>query len=118
MQKQCEEKLATVEAKKEAEDAWREHCLDLASKTLAIYTNSWYMGAKFVQSSGKLSSKTADFRLPSIPGKKREYLIYMGELWLRTQHMAFADRCLGGIPAWHEACLDALKDWKGFEVHS
>ena len=44
--KQCEEKLATVEAKKEAEEAWREHCLDLASKTLAIYTNSWYMGAK------------------------------------------------------------------------
>ena len=48
IQKQCEESLATVEAKKEAEDAWRKHCLDLASKTLAIHTNSWYMGAKSV----------------------------------------------------------------------
>lgn len=46
LQKQMEEKLATVEASKEAEEAWREHCLDLASKTLAIHTNSWYMGAK------------------------------------------------------------------------
>lgn len=43
LQKQCEEKIATVEAKKEAQDAWRQHCLDLASKTLAIHTDSWYM---------------------------------------------------------------------------
>ena len=80
LQKQCEEKIATVEAKKEAQDAWRQHCLDLASKTLAIHTDSWYMGA-------------------NVPGKKREYLIYMG-----------------GIPAWHQACLDALDGWKGFEI--
>ena len=46
MQKQVKEGHATVEAKKEAQDLWREHCLDLASKTLAIHTNSWYMGAK------------------------------------------------------------------------
>ena len=46
LQKQCEEKIATVEAKKEAQDAWREHCLDLASKTLAKYTASWYNGGK------------------------------------------------------------------------
>lgn len=81
LEKQCKEGIATVEAKKEAQDAWREHCLDLASKTLAIHTDSWYMGA-------------------NIPGKKREFMIYMG-----------------GIPAWHEACKDALDGWKGFEVH-
>lgn len=79
--KQCKEGLTTIEANKQAQETWRNHCLDLASKTLAIHTDSWYMGA-------------------NIPGKKREYLIYMG-----------------GIPAWHEACLDALEGWKGFEIH-
>ncbi len=81
IEKQCTDNIATVEAKKEAQDAWREHCLDLASKTLAMHTDSWYNGA-------------------NIPGKKREFMIYMG-----------------GIPAWHEAFLDALNEWKGFEVH-
>lgn len=37
----------------------------------------------------------------SVPGKKREYLIYMG-----------------GIPTWHKACEDALEGWAGFEVHA
>lgn len=46
LQKQRDEKIATVEASKEAEEKWRAHVLDLASKTLAIHTNSWYMGAK------------------------------------------------------------------------
>ena len=46
LQKQVEDGFATVEAKKEAEEAWRDHCLDLASKTLLVRTNSWYMGAK------------------------------------------------------------------------
>jgi hypothetical protein len=46
MQQQSKDGYAIVEAKKEAQDLWREHCLDLASKTLAIHTNSWYMGAK------------------------------------------------------------------------
>ena len=45
LEKQCKENIATVEAKKEAQDAWREHTFYLASKTLAIYTDSWYMGA-------------------------------------------------------------------------
>jgi hypothetical protein len=45
IEKQCRENIATVESKKEAQAAWREHCLDLASKTLAIHTDSWYMGA-------------------------------------------------------------------------
>lgn len=35
----------------------------------------------------------------SVPGKKKEFLLYMG-----------------GIPAWHDACQDALDGWKGFEV--
>lgn len=49
VEQQIKDGLATVEANKEAEEAWREHCLDLASKTLLIKTNSWYMGAKCVQ---------------------------------------------------------------------
>ncbi|KAF2486985.1 hypothetical protein BDY17DRAFT_288105 [Neohortaea acidophila] len=81
IEQQIKDGLATVEANKEAEEAWREHCLDLASKTLLIKTNSWYMGA-------------------NVPGKKREFLVY-----------------LGGIPMWHKACVDALDGWKGFEVH-
>ena len=47
IQKQMKESIATVEAKEEAQIAWREHCLDLASKTLAVHTDSWYMGAKY-----------------------------------------------------------------------
>jgi len=46
IEKQVKEGIATVEAKKEAEEAWRAHCLDLADKTLLVRTNSWYMGAK------------------------------------------------------------------------
>jgi hypothetical protein len=34
-----------------------------------------------------------------VPGKKREFLLYMG-----------------GIPAWHKACEEALEGWKGFDV--
>ena len=46
IQKQLQENVVTIEASKVAEEAWREHCLDLASKTLLIQTSSWYMGAK------------------------------------------------------------------------
>lgn len=35
----------------------------------------------------------------NVPGKKREYLLYMG-----------------GVQNWHAACRDALEDWKGFEI--
>jgi hypothetical protein len=35
----------------------------------------------------------------NVPGKKREFLLY-----------------LGGIPAWHKACEEALEGWKGFDV--
>ncbi|KAK4495845.1 hypothetical protein PRZ48_013113 [Zasmidium cellare] len=59
LNKQRDEKLATVEAKKEKEEAWREHTLDLASKTLSIQTDSWWNGA-------------------NVKGKKREFLLYMG----------------------------------------
>lgn len=37
----------------------------------------------------------------NIPGKKREMLLY-----------------LGGLPLWHEACLKAIDNWKGFDVTS
>ena len=78
--KQQADNLVAVEAKKQAEDAWRKQTLDIASKTLSIETNSWYMGA-------------------NVPGKKREYLLYMG-----------------GIPAWHKACEEALENWSGFDL--
>lgn len=35
----------------------------------------------------------------NVEGKKREMLIY-----------------IGGIPAWHKACINALEDWKDFET--
>jgi hypothetical protein len=35
----------------------------------------------------------------NVPGKKREFLLYMG-----------------GIPSWHKACEEALEGWKGFDV--
>ncbi|KAF2165797.1 hypothetical protein M409DRAFT_24084 [Zasmidium cellare ATCC 36951] len=59
LNKQRDEKLTTVEAKKEREEAWREHTLDLASKTLSVQTDSWWTGA-------------------NVKGKKREFLLYMG----------------------------------------
>ena len=80
--KQRGENLATVEPTKSAEDAWRKQTLDLANMTLAVQTNSWWMGA-------------------NIPGKKKEYLLYMG-----------------GIPMWHASCVKALDGWKDFETTS
>lgn len=80
LQKQRKEDIDAVEAKQSEEEKWRQGTLDLAAQTLAVETNSWYMGA-------------------NVPGKKREFLIYMG-----------------GVPAWHQACVDALDDWKGFDT--
>lgn len=80
LRKQREERLDAVEAKQSEEDKWRQQTLDLANATLAVETNSWYMGA-------------------NVPGKRREFLIYMG-----------------GVPTWHKACIDALEDWKGFDT--
>jgi hypothetical protein len=39
--KQRAEKIDTIEPKQSEEDAWRENCALLASKSLAIQTNSW-----------------------------------------------------------------------------
>jgi hypothetical protein len=35
----------------------------------------------------------------NVPGKKREYLLYMG-----------------GLPTWKKLCDEALEGWKGFEI--
>ena len=51
--------LACMEAKAEAEDAWAEHVSEVASRTLFVQANSWYMGA-------------------NIPGKPRIFLPYAG----------------------------------------
>ena len=80
--KQREQGLATVEAKEEEEKAWRSKTLEMADMTLAVKTNSWYMGA-------------------NVPGKPREFLLFMG-----------------GLPMWHQACVEALEGWKGFEVNA
>lgn len=82
LEKQRREGLDAVEAKQDEENKWRQETLDLASQTLAIETNSWYMGA-------------------NVPGKKREFLIYMG-----------------GVPTWHEAAVNALEDWRGFDTEA
>lgn len=82
LKKQREQNIRTVEVKKEEEEAWRRHCLELADKTLVVETDSWYMGT-------------------NIPGKPRELLVY-----------------IGGIPAWHQACQEALEGWKSFDVTS
>lgn len=57
--KQRDEKVATVEAKQTEEEAWTKHTLDIADKTLAVRTASWWNGA-------------------NVEGKKREFLLYMG----------------------------------------
>ena len=51
--------LVTVEAGKDAEDAWVEHVNEVAHATLYPRTDSWYMGA-------------------NIPGKPRVFLPYVG----------------------------------------
>ncbi|USW56787.1 Putative flavin monooxygenase, FAD/NAD(P)-binding domain superfamily [Septoria linicola] len=75
--KQRGEKLATVEPSKSAEQAWREHTLDLANKTLAVETDSWYMGA-------------------NVPGKKREYLLYAGGIPMWHEH------CQAALEGWRD----------------
>lgn len=75
--KQRGENIQAVCATESAEEAWRKHTLDIASKTLAIETNSWYMGA-------------------NVPGKRREMLLYMGgiPMW----HKA----CLESLEGWKD----------------
>ncbi|MBH0122048.1 flavin-containing monooxygenase [Rhodococcus sp. NPDC003382] len=51
--------LDTIEPTLEAEDAWVEHCAELAAATLMPNTDSWYMGA-------------------NIPGKPRVCMVYLG----------------------------------------
>ncbi|WPG98762.1 Hypothetical protein R9X50_00155600 [Acrodontium crateriforme] len=78
--RQERENIVTAEASKEAEAAWRDGVIKMANQTLLVETNSWYMGA-------------------NVPGKQREFLLYVG-----------------GLPAWKNACEDALEDWRGFQV--
>lgn len=78
--KQREQKIPVLEAKKDAETAWAKGVSDLANGTLAVHTNSWYMGG-------------------NVPGKKREFLLY-----------------LGGLQEWNRACQNALNNWQDFEV--
>jgi hypothetical protein len=80
LKRQRHENIETIEASPEAEQAWREHVLGLAERTLLVKTNSWYMGA-------------------NIPGKRREYLIY-----------------LGGLPLYKQKMAEALEDWQGFTI--
>lgn len=40
---QRDQGIDVVEAKQSEEDKWRQTVGDLASKTLAIHTNSWYV---------------------------------------------------------------------------
>lgn len=78
--RQRDEKIETIESSQEAEQAWREHVLALAERTLMIKTSSWYMGA-------------------NVPGKRREYLIY-----------------LGGLPLYKQKMQEAVDNWQGYSV--
>ena len=51
--------LSRIETTPEAEEAWRQQCLELVKPTLFPKADSWYIGA-------------------NIPGKKREILMYTG----------------------------------------
>jgi cyclohexanone monooxygenase len=54
-----EQGLDTIEATREAQDAWVEHVNDVADQTLYKHANSWYLGA-------------------NIPGKVRVFMPYVG----------------------------------------
>jgi cation diffusion facilitator CzcD-associated flavoprotein CzcO len=58
--------LRRIEAREEAEEAWRDHVAELVGATLFSRAQSWFMGA-------------------NIPGKKREMLAYPGGLPLYLQ---------------------------------
>jgi cyclohexanone monooxygenase len=60
--------LTRIEATREAEEAWRNQCSDLAQATLFPKADSWYMGA-------------------NIPGKVREMLMYSGGLPMYLQEL-------------------------------
>ena len=78
--KQRGENLATVESSKAAEEAWADHNTAVADMTLCMETDSWWNGG-------------------NVPGKKKEFLIY-----------------IGGIPKWHQSCKDALDGWSGYDT--
>jgi cation diffusion facilitator CzcD-associated flavoprotein CzcO len=58
--------IDTIEAKVDAEEAWSQHCREVAEATLFTKTDSWYMGA-------------------NIPGKPRRFLIYLGGVGVYRQ---------------------------------
>ena len=55
----AQHKLSTIEATKEAEDAWVDHVNEVAAGTLVNSCSSWYLGA-------------------NIPGKQRVFMPYIG----------------------------------------
>lgn len=68
-----------LEPKLEKEEAWRQTVAKLANSTLLSKTKSWYTGS-------------------NVPGKRNEFLLY-----------------IGGIPQWKEECDRALEGWDGFD---
>lgn len=75
--------ITKIEAKEEAQQAWREHTLEVADKGLFSRAKSWYFG-------------------DNIPGKPREALNYMGglpayrkKIW-HSAHQGYEDFVLEG----------------------
>lgn len=60
------QQISTIEADASAEREWVDHVSELASQTLHVEANSWYMGA-------------------NVPGKPRVFLPYIGGLGTYTQ---------------------------------
>jgi cyclohexanone monooxygenase len=53
------DRQATIEASESAQDEWADHVNEVASHSLMVNANSWYLGA-------------------NVPGKPRVFMPYMG----------------------------------------
>ena len=79
LKKQRDDGLATVEPKKDEEEAWRKHCLDLANMTLATQTKSCKLLSIRTLSVTKIDPLTVHhigWMGANVPGKKPEFLLY------------------------------------------
>ncbi|KAJ4214458.1 hypothetical protein NW759_010474 [Fusarium solani] len=84
LQKLDKEGVKSIEAKREAEEQWKQAIQDANDRTLLPLTDSWYMGA-------------------NIPGKKREQLNYLGGIKNYISECRTALRNLDGFTVIHGA---------------
>lgn len=83
LQKLDAEGIRSIEARRPAEEQWKQAIQDANDKTLLPLTDSWYMGA-------------------NIPGKKREQLNYLGGIMQYEVEARAALKTLEGFDVVHE----------------